>query len=210
MARRTETAPETRMISDPPEPFKSWTAEEHIREAIMLIFSTDFLDDPSTKDTPRRIVQYMEEFNQPFDVMEIFGEGFAVGANEHADGIVVQSDIPFRMVCEHHFLPATGHAYIGYIPNGRVVGISKIARLVDAVGTDRPSLQELITSRIADAFMTHLQAKGVIVVIKAAHSCMTCRGVKTPDTLTSTSVVRGLFRDVPSARAEFFAVAGVK
>ena len=118
--------------------------------------------------------------------------------------MIAQSNIPFRMLCEHHLVPAIGRAAIGYIPNKRVVGLSKLTRLVQAVGTERPSLQEYICDKVADLLFEHIDPKGVIVAIKAEHGCMACRGVNSPGVMTMTSSVKGVFRDVPAARDEFF------
>ncbi len=160
--------------------------------------------DPGTEglaETPRRVAAYLREYHQPFDT-KILGVGFTTPQNHH--GMIVQSGIPFRMICEHHLLPATGTASIGYVPGKTVVGLSKLTRLVQAVGTEKPSLQEEVGDRIADILWRDLDPKGVIVVVSAEHSCMSARGVAAPGVLTMTSSIRGIFRDVPHARAEFF------
>lgn len=175
----------------------------HLREVIRLIGMNP--DEEGLIDTPKRIAKFLGEFTIDFDPEEILGAGFSAdtdGSSIHS--MVVQSPIPFRMLCEHHFLPALGHAAIGYIPDQKVVGLSKMARLVAAVGTERPSLQEAICERIADMFNEHVRPKGVIVTIGAEHSCMACRGVNAPGVKTYTSAIRGIFRDVPAARQEFF------
>ncbi len=152
------------------------------------------------KDTPRRVSSYLLEFVKPFPD-NIWSGVFP--ANGH-NGIVAVSNIPFRMICEHHLLPALGSAAIGYIPNKQVLGLSKLPRLVDAVGTEKPSLQEYITDRIVDLLEENIEPSGTICVIKAEHTCMACRGVASPGVITTTSSVRGLFRNVPAAREEFF------
>lgn len=154
------------------------------------------------QDTPKRFTDYLLEFMQPFDAAKVLGTEFTLPNGFHS--LVAQSDIPFRMVCEHHLLPALGKAAIGYVPHKKVVGLSKLTRLVQAVGTEKPGLQETICDRIADLLDEHLDPKGVIVIIKAEHSCMACRGINSPGVLTSSSAVRGVFRDVPAARVEFF------
>jgi GTP cyclohydrolase I len=166
-------------------------------------------DDAQAK-TPLRFLKYLAEFNKPYTPKDVLGDLFEGTKAENIGGVIVQSNIPFRMICEHHLLPAVGHACVGYIPRGKVVGLSKIARLVQAVGTSRPGMQEIFCEEITDVLHDYTDANGTITVIKSLHTCMACRGVYTPDTLTSTSCVRGLFRDVPSARSEFFAVAGIK
>lgn len=161
------------------------------------------LSDPSTKDTPERFAKYLLEFSNSPDIEEILGNGF-----EHeGTAMVIQSGIPFRMICEHHLLPAWGKASIGLVPNGRVVGLSKYTRLVQAAGTAEPSLQEHICDRLADILMERIQPKGVMVVLEAEHGCMSCRGVNVTGVITTTSAVRGCFFDNAEARTEFLSLA---
>lgn len=120
---------------------------------------------------------------------------------ETYDEMVLVRDISFNSMCEHHLLPFMGVAHIGYVPNGKVTGLSKLARVVDEVSR-RPQVQERMTHQIADLMQEELSAKGVIVVLEASHSCMTIRGIKKPGSLTITSAVRGLFRTSESSRAE--------
>ena len=122
--------------------------------------------------------------------------------DEHHHEMVVLRDIPFASVCEHHLLPFTGIAHIGYIPSGRVVGLSKLARLVEGYAR-RPQVQERLTSEIADAIMETLRPDGCGVVIEAVHTCMTLRGVKKPGATMVTSAMRDGFRRRPETRAEF-------
>jgi GTP cyclohydrolase I len=123
---------------------------------------------------------------------------------QHKEMVVVR-DIPFASACEHHLLPFTGHIHIGYIPRGRVVGLSKLARLAEGYAR-RPQVQERLTSEIADAIMEELNPDGCGVVIEASHMCMTIRGVQKPGARVITSAVRGGFRQRPQTRAEFFAI----
>ena len=165
------------------------------------------IEDPSMKRTPERFIKMLREYMQPFDPAVLLGTAFE---SSQSSSVVTQSDIPFSMLCEHHLMPAFGKAYIAYLPgDGRVVGLSKLARLVHSVGRERPYLQESINDRIANLLKEHLKAQGVLVVIKAEHSCMTCRGVNTPGVITTTSMVKGAFRDVPHLRAEAFALLGL-
>ncbi len=113
-------------------------------------------------------------------------------------------DIPFHSMCEHHLLPFHGVAHIGYIPHGRVVGISKLARVVEILAR-RPQLQERLTSQIADSIVEGLAPQGVAVVVEAEHLCMTMRGIKKPGSRVVTSANRGLFRR-SATRAEFFSI----
>lgn len=125
--------------------------------------------------------------------------------DEHHHELVVLKDIPFASVCEHHLMPFTGLAHVGYIPRCRVVGLSKLARLVEGYAR-RPQVQERLTSEIADALMAELQPDGCGVVIEAVHTCMTIRGVRSAGAKMVTSAVRGGFRRRPETRAEFFSI----
>lgn len=124
---------------------------------------------------------------------------------ETYDEMVVVRDIEFASMCEHHLLPFTGRAHVAYIPRGRVVGLSKIPRVVEALA-HRPQLQERLTQQIAEMLMGRLDAKGVAVVVEATHSCMTIRGVKKPGSTFVTSAMLGLFRDRHATRAEFLSL----
>jgi GTP cyclohydrolase I len=121
------------------------------------------------------------------------------------DEMVLVKDIEFASCCEHHLLPFTGKAHIGYLPAGKVVGLSKLARVVDAVAK-RPQVQEQMTEQIADLVMAELQPRGVGVMVEASHSCMTIRGVRKPGSVTTTDALRGLFKTNPATRAEFMAL----
>ena len=120
---------------------------------------------------------------------------------EKYDEVVLVRDISFNSMCEHHLLPFMGTAHIGYLPNGRVIGLSKLARVIEVV-SKRPQVQERMTETIADLLVSELEAKGVAVVIEAAHSCMTIRGVRKPGSICVTSAMRGIFRSNLSSRSE--------
>ena len=120
---------------------------------------------------------------------------------EKYDEIVLVRDISFNSLCEHHLLPFIGQAHIGYMPNGRVIGLSKLARVVEVVAR-RPQVQERMTETIADLLVEELDAKGVAVVIEASHSCMTIRGVRKPGSVCVTSAMKGIFRANLSSRSE--------
>ncbi len=173
----------------------------HVGSILHIAGFKDFKKDPSMCDTPMRFAKYLAEYCQPIDLQNIFGPTFYVKPGFHE--IVAQVNIPFRMVCEHHLLPALGKASIGYIPNKRVIGLSKMVRLVTSVGHERPSLQERIGQRICDLMEEHLQPQGVALVIQAEHGCVACRGTKSPGVITITSHIRGAFRDNHAAREEF-------
>ncbi|MBA4186780.1 MAG: GTP cyclohydrolase I FolE [Planctomycetaceae bacterium] len=121
------------------------------------------------------------------------------------DEMVLVKDIEFASCCEHHLLPFVGKAHIAYLPNGKVVGLSKLARVVDAVAR-RPQVQERMTEHIADLLMTHLKPRGVGVIVEASHSCMTIRGVRKPGAMTITSSMRGGFLNDPATRSELMAL----
>jgi GTP cyclohydrolase I len=121
---------------------------------------------------------------------------------EDVKEMVIVRDIEFYSMCEHHMLPFFGHAHVGYLPNGKVVGLSKIARVVD-VFARRLQVQERLTTQVADALMQHLGAHGVAVVIEASHTCMMMRGVQKQNSTTVSSAMRGTFEEDPRTRAEF-------
>ena len=158
--------------------------------------------------TPRRIAEmYAEVFE---GIYEDPGEELRVGFEEGHQEMVILKDIPFYSMCEHHFLPFHGLAHVGYIPSGRVVGASKIGRVVEILAK-RPQLQERLTTQIANTIVKVLEPKGVGVVIEAEHLCMTMRGVKKPGSNIVTSAMRGLFQKNPLTRSEFlFLVQGTK
>lgn len=151
-------------------------------------------------DTPRRVADmYAEVFS---GIKSDPGSYLKVGFEEHHKEMVVLRDIPFTSLCEHHLLPFVGKAHVGYIPAGRIVGLSKLARVVEGYAR-RPQLQERLTSQIADTIIEELNPVGVGVVIEAQHFCMIVRGVKKPGSTMVTSAMRGLFRSNPPTRAEF-------
>lgn len=120
---------------------------------------------------------------------------------EKYDEVVLVKDISFHSVCEHHLLPFMGRAHIGYLPNGKVVGLSKLARVVESLAR-RPQVQERLTEEIAKLLVDELDAKGVAVVVEATHTCMTIRGVRKPGSLCTTSAMKGIFRSNVSSRSE--------
>jgi GTP cyclohydrolase I len=128
-----------------------------------------------------------------------------IGFMESARDTVLVRDIPLASLCEHHLLPFIGKAHLGYAPNGRVVGLSKLARLVEGYAR-RPQLQERLTAQIADALYESLGSRGSIVVIEADHTCMTIRGIQKPGSITVTSAVRGIYEEDESLRAETMAL----
>jgi GTP cyclohydrolase IA len=155
------------------------------------------------RDTPRRVAESYKEllWGMNKDAREVL----AVTFEEDHHELVLVKDIPFYSLCEHHMLPFHGLAHVAYIPNGRVVGISKLARAVE-IFSRRLQLQERLTSQIADALVDALEPTGVGVVIEAVHLCMTMRGVRKPGSQTATSAMRGVFRENPASRAELLSL----
>jgi GTP cyclohydrolase IA len=150
-------------------------------------------------DTPARVARmYAELFSGLHQDPRLHLQKFFT---EKYDEIVLVRDISFNSMCEHHMLPFMGKAHIGYLPNGRVVGLSKLARVVEVVAR-RPQVQERMTETIADLLMEELQARGVAVIVGAVHSCMAIRGVRKPGSMCVTSALKGAFRKNPSTRAE--------
>jgi GTP cyclohydrolase IA len=124
---------------------------------------------------------------------------------EKYDEIVLVKDIDFESLCEHHLLPFMGKAHIAYLPNGKIVGLSKLARIVEILAR-RPQVQERMTEELADIIMEQLDARGVGVVLEAVHTCMTVRGIRKPNSLCTTSAMRGAFRTNPSTRGELMSL----
>ena len=165
----------------------------------ILIATGEDPDREGLKATPMRVARmYQELFN---GLGEDPARHLATTFTEEYDEMVVLRDIPFNSVCEHHLMPFEGKAHVAYLPKGKVVGISKLARVVDAFA-HRPQVQERLTSQIADLLMSSLEAKGVAVLISATHTCMTCRGVRKPGSIMVTSAVRGLCKSDPRTRGE--------
>ena len=175
--------------------------EAAVREIIEAIG-----EDPAREGlvhTPARVARMYAEL---FEGLRIDPRSYLnVSFKADHDEMVILRDIPFYSVCEHHFMPFHGVAAVGYIPDGRVVGISKLARLVEGYAR-RPQLQERLTGQVADALMETVQPDGVAVVIEAEHLCMTQRGVKKPGSRMVTSATRGTFRQNQVTRAEFLSL----
>ena len=179
------------------------TDRERIAAAVreILIAVGEDPDRDGLVKTPARVARMYEELfaglaGEPGEYLET--------TFEHAhDEMIVVRDIPFYSMCEHHLLPFFGRAAVGYIPNERIVGLSKLARVVEHLAR-RPQVQERLTCQIADRIEQVLDPVGVAVTIEAEHTCMTMRGVKKPGSRMVTSITRGAFRKNPATRAEFF------
>ena len=151
------------------------------------------------RGTPRRVARMYEELFS--GLREDPAGHLAVGFTEQYDEMVVLRNIPFYSMCEHHLLPFMGKAHVAYLPRGKVVGVSKMARVVEACAR-RPQVQERLTSQIADLLMDKLDARGAGVIIEAEHTCMTIRGVRKPGSVMVTSAMRGLFKSNLATRNE--------
>ncbi|MDF2608654.1 MAG: cyclohydrolase [Lachnospiraceae bacterium] len=174
-----------------------------IEEAVKLLLEGigEDVKREGLQDTPKRIAKMCEELfgGLEKDGKEHLQKTFAASNNE----MILEKDITFYSVCEHHLLPFYGKAHVAYIPDNQVVGLSKLARTVE-VYSKRPQIQEQMTAQIADDIMKYLNPKGVMVMLEAEHMCMTMRGVKKPGTITTTYVVRGEFEDNAELRNTFF------
>ena len=183
--------------------FDAARAEAAVRE--LLIACGDDPDREGLRETPARVARaYREMFAGLYaDPDSVLDKTFA----ESHDELILVTDIPLYSQCEHHLVPFHGVAHVGYIPNeeGRITGLSKLARLVDLYAK-RPQVQERLVSQVADALVRKLEPRGAIVVIEAEHLCMAMRGIRKPGARTTTSAVRGLFKSSPTSRAEALAL----
>lgn len=175
--------------------------ERAVRE--ILIAVGEDADREGIRETPRRVARmYAELFSGLHDDPERY---LSTTFNEDHHELVILRDIAFNSMCEHHLMPFEGKAHIAYIPGGRIIGLSKLARLVD-VFSRRPQVQERLTSQIADLLSDRVHVNGCAVVIEAVHTCMTCRGVRKPDAVMVTSAVRGVIRTSQATRNETMAL----
>jgi GTP cyclohydrolase I len=176
-------------------------AEAAVKDLLMALGQD--VTEPGLCDTPRRVAKmYSELFAGLSDEP---ARHLSRMFPEQCDEIVLLRDIDFASICEHHLLPFIGRAHVAYLPSDSVVGLSKLARTVDAYAR-RPQVQERLTAQVADAIMTHLHARGALVVVEAEHFCMKIRGANKPNSVMVTSAVRGHFKTNPAARAEAMAL----
>lgn len=181
-------------------------AKEAIRELLKWI--GDDPDREGLKDTPRRVVDAFLEYFQGYEQCP---EEYLKRTFEQVGGydeIVLLREIPFHSHCEHHMAPILGKAHVAYLPRDKVVGISKLARVVHAYAK-RLQVQERLTAEIADCIQKVLEPHGVAVVVEATHACMTCRGVETPGVIMTTSRMMGVFREDEKARQEVIKLIGL-
>lgn len=177
--------------------------QEKIKQAVTLLLEGigEDVNRDGLKETPERIARMYQEIfgGMTEDAGEHLSKTFSVDHNE----LVLEKDITFYSTCEHHLMPFYGKAMIAYIPNGKVAGLSKLARTVE-VFAKRPQIQEKMTGQIADAIMEYLQPQGAMVVLEAEHMCMTMRGIKKPGSKTVTMAVRGVFKEDESLQNKCF------
>ena len=175
-------------------------AEEAVRT--LICWSGDDPDREGLIETPKRVVKAYEEFFEGYDMdpEEVLQKTFEE-VQGYDDAVIVRN-IRVESHCEHHIVPIIGVAHVGYIPNNRVVGISKLARVIEIFGK-RLQTQETLTAQIADTIQKVLEPKGVAVVVDASHQCMTTRGIHKTESSTITSRMLGAFRDNPETRSEF-------
>lgn len=181
--------------------------QNKIKEAVYLLLEGigEDVTREGLRETPERIARmYAEIFSGLDENAEIhLAKTFPITEEEKNTGMVLEKDITFYSMCEHHFMPFYGKANIAYLPDSKVVGLSKLARTVE-VYAKRPQIQEEMTTQIADAIMKYLQPKGVMVMLEAEHMCMTMRGVKKPGSKTVTLCTRGLFQEDERLQNSFF------
>jgi len=187
-------------------PLRAVEAADEAEEAATALLTALGLDlsDPSLAMSPARMVRAYRELLTPREFsLTTFPN------DEGYDELVLARDIPFTSVCEHHLLPFTGFAAVGYLPGNRILGLSKLARIVELFAR-RPQVQERMTKQIAGWLDSRLHPRGVGVVLRAEHTCMTLRGVRAAGSSTVTSTMLGILRSDARSRQEFFALAGVK
>lgn len=192
-------SPRLRVVAD--ETIDAEAAERAVRE--LLVALGQDVDSQHLADTPRRVAAAYSELLTPIPFnLTTFPN------DERYDELVLARDIPFRSLCQHHLLPFVGVAHVGYLPGERIVGLSKLARVVEHFARGL-QVQERLTKQVADCLTDHLAPNGVGVVLEADHLCMSLRGVRAHGTRTVTSALSGLLREDARSRAEFFALAAV-
>ncbi|MCD7837140.1 MAG: GTP cyclohydrolase I FolE [Lachnospiraceae bacterium] len=182
---------------------------EKVKEAVRLLLEGigEDVNREGLVDTPDRIARMFDEIygGMDEDAGEQLSKVFTVDNSE----MVLEKDIVFYSMCEHHLMPFYGRAHVAYIPDGRVVGLSKLARTVE-IYARRPQIQERMTGEIADAIMKHLAPKGVMVLLEAEHMCMTMRGIKKPGSKTVSSAARGIFENNEELQNRFYQMLSLR
>jgi GTP cyclohydrolase IA len=194
------TVTQLRVVQRPPS--KDLATAERAAAAFLTALGVD-LDGDGLADTPGRMARAYAELLTPPEF-----EPTTFHNDEGYDELVLARSIPIRSICEHHLLPFVGVAHVGYLPGARILGLSKLARVVELFAHG-PQVQERLTKQIANWLTEHLQPKGVGVVVEAEHLCMTLRGVQAKGATTVTSSLLGALRDDARSRAEFFTLAGI-
>jgi GTP cyclohydrolase I len=185
----------------PPTLIDSARIEAAVREILLAVGEDP--DREGLRETPGRVARmYAEMFAGLHSDPRIH---LSRKFTQKYDEMVVVKEIDFASMCEHHLLPFIGKAHVAYLPNGKIVGLSKIPRVVEALAA-RPQVQERMTEQIADLLMNELDARGVAVILEANHTCMSIRGVRKPGSITTTSAMRGTFRTNPATRSELLAL----
>jgi GTP cyclohydrolase I len=194
-----------RKLDDSPNGAHAGVDQERIQAAVreILLAVGEDPDREGLAETPDRVARmYAEMFaGLHQDPREHLQKTFT----QKYDEVVLVKDIGFSSMCEHHLLPFAGKAHLAYLPKGKIVGLSKLARVVEVVA-HRPQVQERMTEDIADLLVEELDARGVAVILEAVHTCMTIRGVRKDSSVCTTSAMRGMFRDNPSTRAELMSL----
>lgn len=178
-------------------PFDTAAVERAVRQILIAVGEDP--DRQGLRSTPNRVARMYQEMFAGLSTDP--GAFLDVTFDEQYDEMVVLRNIPFHSMCEHHLLPFMGRAHVAYLPMGKIVGISKLARLVD-VCARRPQVQERLTCQIADLIVDKLEAKGAAVIVEADHTCMTLRGIRKPGSVMVTSAMRGLFKTNLATRNE--------
>lgn len=197
-------------MTDPEEEARRRANAQHHFEAFMRALGLD-MDDEHLEETAKRVAD--SRFDELFrglreDPKERLSTTFSSPEGRTTDaGLVIVDGIQVQSMCAHHFLPFRGKAHVGYIPDGEVVGLSKLARVVDGYAR-RPQVQERLTNQVADAIHDELSPEATIVVVEAEHECMSLRGVQEPETMTRTSALRGKARREEHIKQEFFDLVG--
>ena len=200
--RRRPSGPDLALVAPHDDRIDHAAAEAAVRQLLRALGQD--VSDPQLRETPRRVVASLSEMltPAPFELTTFPNE-------DRYDELVVARDIPMQSLCAHHMLPFAGVAHVGYLPGERILGLSKLARVVERFARGL-QIQERLTVQVADWLTEHLEPKGVGVVIEAEHLCMTMRGVHATGARTVTSALRGLVRDDGRTRAEFLALAGAR
>jgi GTP cyclohydrolase I len=185
----------------PAQPIDAARIEAAVREILLAVGEDP--DREGLQETPARVARmYAELFSGLHaDPRQLLAKTFT----QKYDEMVLERDIEFAAICEHHLLPFLGKAHIAYLPAGKIVGLSKLARVVEVLSR-RPQVQERMTEELADLLMEELEPRGVGVILEAAHTCMTIRGVRKPGSTCTTSAMRGVFRDNQATRNELMAL----